>query len=224
MLVASFIRLTTFEFGTRYEKGFTVFAIFLLIISCIMLIGSSICIYKNQQNYEDEQFQQKYGEILADINPHSIGAAFFWVAFMLQRVLQVAIVIFLQNHAVFQIQLFLQVSIFYLIYIGWNRPYETKSQNNLELFNCTMTLFSGYSLIIFSDFTDIGKVRYDSAWNLIGLVAIVCLVNVVLQAKQSIGELVLYFRSNYPSWKLWLAQKKIFPRRLRVSEEQASNT
>ena len=48
-----------------------------------MLIGSSICIYKNQQNYEDEQFQQKYGEILADINPHSVGAAFFWVAFML---------------------------------------------------------------------------------------------------------------------------------------------
>ena len=83
MLVASFIRLTTFEFGTRYEKGFTVFAIFLLIMSSIMLIASSICIYKNQKNYEDEQFQQKYGEILADINPHSIGAAFFWVAFML---------------------------------------------------------------------------------------------------------------------------------------------
>jgi hypothetical protein len=46
-----------------------------------------------------------------------------------------------------------------------------------------MTLFAGYSLIIFSDFTDSGKVRYDSAWNLIGLVAIVCIVNVGLQAK-----------------------------------------
>jgi hypothetical protein len=101
MLIASFIRLTTFEFETRYEKGFTVFAILLLALSFITLIGSCICIYKNRTNYEDEEFQQKYGEILADVNPHSMGAAFFWVAFLLQRVMQVAIVIFLQNHAVF---------------------------------------------------------------------------------------------------------------------------
>jgi len=83
MLIASFIRLTTFEFGTSYEIGFTIFAILLLALSCITLIGSSICIYKNRQNYEDEKFQQNYGEILADVDPHSIGAAFFWVAFML---------------------------------------------------------------------------------------------------------------------------------------------
>ena len=72
-----------------------------------------------------------------------------------------------------------------------------------------MTLFAGYSLIIFSDFTDTGKVRYDSAWNLIGIVAIVCIVNVGLQAKQSISETVLYCRTNYPRWKLWWAAKVI---------------
>ena len=72
-----------------------------------------------------------------------------------------------------------------------------------------MTLFAGYSLIIFSDFTDSGKVRYDSAWNLIGIVAIVCIVNVGLQAKQSISETVLYCRTNYPRWKLWWAAKVI---------------
>jgi hypothetical protein len=112
-----------------------------------------------------------------------MGAAFYWVVFMLQRATQVAFVVFLQNKAVFQVQLFIQVAVFYLIYIGWNRPFEKNSQNNLELFNCTMTLFAGYSLIIFSDFTDSGKVRYDSAWNLIVIVAIVCIVNVVIQAK-----------------------------------------
>ena len=72
-----------------------------------------------------------------------------------------------------------------------------------------MTLFAGYSLIIFSDFTDTGKVRYDSAWNLIGIVAIVCIVNVGLQAKKSISETVLYFRMNYPRWKLWWTTKVI---------------
>jgi hypothetical protein len=87
MLISSFIRLTTFEFGTHYEKGFTVFAILLLVISLTTLIGSVICIYKNRHNYEDEEFQQKYGEILADVRPHSTGAAFFWVAFMLQRII-----------------------------------------------------------------------------------------------------------------------------------------
>ena len=87
MLIASFIRLTTFEFGTRYEKGFTVFAILLLVMSLTTLIGSIICLYKNRYNYEDQEFQQKYGEILADVRPHSMGAAFFWVAFMLQRII-----------------------------------------------------------------------------------------------------------------------------------------
>jgi hypothetical protein len=82
-----------------------------------------------------------------------------------------------------------------------------------------MTLFSGYSLIVFSDFTDNGKVRYDSAWNLIGLVAIVCIVNVGLQAKQSIGELVLYFRINYPKWKKWRTLKEILLGLSRESEE-----
>ena len=101
MLIASFIRLTTFEFGTIYEKGFTIFALLLLVLLIITLIWSSICIYKGRNNYEDEDFQQNYGEILADVHPHSVGAAFFWVAFMLQRVLQVAIVIFLQNKSIF---------------------------------------------------------------------------------------------------------------------------
>ena len=101
MLVASFIRLSTFEFGTRYEKGFTVFAIVLLGLSCITLFGTSICIYKNRTNYEDEEFQEKYGEILADVHPHSVGAASFWVVFMLQRVVHVTIVIFLQDRVVF---------------------------------------------------------------------------------------------------------------------------
>jgi hypothetical protein len=83
MLIASFIRLTTFEFGTIYEKGFTIFALLLLVLLIITLIWSSICIYKGRNNYEDEDFQQNYGEILADVHPHSVGAAFFWVAFML---------------------------------------------------------------------------------------------------------------------------------------------
>ena len=56
MLIASFIRLTTFEFGTRSEKGFTVFAILLLVMAVITLIGTSVCIYKNRLNYEDEEF------------------------------------------------------------------------------------------------------------------------------------------------------------------------
>jgi hypothetical protein len=49
------------------------------------LIGSGILIYKNRYNHEDKEFQEKYGEVLADIDPHSIGAAFYWVFFMLHR-------------------------------------------------------------------------------------------------------------------------------------------
>lgn len=93
--------MTTFEFGTRYEKGFTIFALVLLSLSLFVLIGFSIIIYHNRDNYENEEFLEKYGELLADVHPHSKGAAFFWVAFMLQRMAQCVIIVFLQGNSVF---------------------------------------------------------------------------------------------------------------------------
>ena len=93
------------------------------------------------------------------------------------------------------------MAVFYVIYIGWNRPLEINSQNNLELSTCVLTFFAEYSLIKFSDFNDSGKERDNKAWNLIGLVAIVCIINVGLQAKQSFSELVLCYKTNYRKFK-----------------------
>ena len=98
LVIAGFVRVTTFEFGTTYEKGLTVLAVIILIVCFGLLITFSVILYKNRHDYENEEFQAKYGELLADVNPHSTGAAFFWIAFMLQRITQNAIVVFFQGH------------------------------------------------------------------------------------------------------------------------------
>ena len=98
LVIAGFVRVTTFEFGTTYEKGLTVLSVIMLTVCFGLLITFSGILYKNRHDYENEEFQAKYGELLADVNPHSTGAAFFWIAFMLQRITQNAIVVFFQGH------------------------------------------------------------------------------------------------------------------------------
>ena len=101
MVIAGCIRMKTFELGTTYEKGLTIFSVIMLIFCLGLLIAFSVILYKNRDDYENKEFQEKYGELLADVNPHSAGAAFFWIAFMLQRIVQIVIVVFLQGYAVF---------------------------------------------------------------------------------------------------------------------------
>ncbi len=197
IVLAGFVRITTFEFGTSYEKGLTIFSVFMLVACLFLIIAFSVILYNNSVDYENEEFLEKYGELLADVRPHSTGAAFFWIYFMLQRVTQNSIVIFLQAHSIFQIQLFIFLSVFSVIYIGWNRPYETHQQNNLELFNCVCTLLASYNLAIFSNFTDSGKIRYQFAWYFIGIVIVVCLVNIVFQLKDSFQEVILRTKKKY---------------------------
>ena len=55
--------------------------------------------------------------------------------------------------------------------------------NNLELVNSVITLIAGYSLVVFSDFTDSGEARYRYAWSLILLVIILCILNIGVQIK-----------------------------------------
>jgi hypothetical protein len=83
IVLAGFVRITTFEFGTSYEKGLTIFSVLMLVACFFHIIAFSFILYKNRVDYENEEFLEKYGELLADVRPHSTGAAFFWIYFML---------------------------------------------------------------------------------------------------------------------------------------------
>jgi hypothetical protein len=56
MVISRFVRATTFEFGTVYEKALTVFSVFMLALCLVLLITFSVILYKNSDDYENEEF------------------------------------------------------------------------------------------------------------------------------------------------------------------------
>ena len=84
-----------------------------------------------------------------------------------------------------------------MIYVGIARPYVHEKFNNLELANASFTLLAGYSLVVFSDYTDNGKRRYQYAWVLIGLIALVCLINVIVQTGTTWDDVMPKLKQKY---------------------------
>jgi uncharacterized membrane protein len=56
MVIAGFVRVTTFELGTKYEKILTIFAVLILVLCLVLLITFSIILHKNRDDYENEEF------------------------------------------------------------------------------------------------------------------------------------------------------------------------
>jgi hypothetical protein len=61
--------------------------------------------------------------------------------------------------------------------IDW-RPFDSRTQNRLEIFNEGFTLFSNYLLIIFTEFTSV-ETRYGIGFIIIYLVLFVCALNII---------------------------------------------
>jgi hypothetical protein len=72
----------------------------MLVATFGILVMLNVILYRNRANYEDETFLQKYGELLKDLNTNTFAASFYYVFFLLQRILQCCIIVFLQHHAV----------------------------------------------------------------------------------------------------------------------------
>ena len=64
-----------------------------------------------------------------------------------------------------------------MLYVGYNRPYYLPSSNLMELINETLTLMCCYSLIMFSAFVPDAQTRFLCGWELVGLVALIVIIN-----------------------------------------------
>ena len=77
---------------------------------------------------------------------------FYYPAFLIKRILFIALPTFLSLFPYFQLQLALLVSVFFLIYYGVNKPHNQKRIFRLELFNISMEFLILYHMILFTDF------------------------------------------------------------------------
>ena len=87
--------MSNFEYDTAYEKLFTILAVVFLVIAISLPLAFAILIWKNRKDPENEDFEEKFGELYEGIDPNRLGAAFYWNLFVLQRMLQCAICVFL---------------------------------------------------------------------------------------------------------------------------------
>ena len=94
----------------------------------------------------------------------------FHVVYQLRRIIFVAISIYLKNLMVYQVIVILQMNVCIIIFQGLTECLETRTDNNLTLFNEWMITVSGFHMILFSDFVPDLEAQYIMGHSLNGIV------------------------------------------------------
>ena len=84
----------------------------------------------------------------------------FHVVYQVRRIVFVAISIYLKNLMAFQVMAILQMNVCKIIFQGLTEFLETRTDNNLELFNEWIISVSGIHMILFSDFVPDLEAQY----------------------------------------------------------------
>jgi hypothetical protein len=75
------------------------------------------------------------------------------------------------------VNVFMMLNNFNIIYIGWNKPYDSFSQNTLELFNYSMLQFFCYHLLLLANLMETPQHEYNVGWSIISCIGIFFVMN-----------------------------------------------
>jgi hypothetical protein len=102
------------------------------------------------------------------------------VFFLLRRLIFAFQCVFMINYQYAQIQTFMISSVFWIIYIGYYKPYKEVNLNYLEIFNEVCLFLSVYPLFVFTDFVADSKIKNSTGWWLIICTCTNILVNFII--------------------------------------------
>jgi hypothetical protein len=74
------------------------------------------------------------------------------IEFLAVRLLFVVITFSLARYPGILVNIYMLLNNLNIIYIGWYKPFDTKSQNNLELANSWMLHLVAYTLLLLANF------------------------------------------------------------------------
>lgn len=114
--------------------------------------------------------------------------------FILRRIYTIFTVIFYQESPVFQLQSYILISQFYLMYLVHVKPYESRLTNRLEIFNEGCILVVAYINLLLSDFVTDIDVHWNAGFALIGISLINFFVNLLVISVSSCISLSLRIR------------------------------
>ena len=116
----------------------------------------------------------------------SKSAVLYNAIFVLRRLSISLVLVFATDYAFLQIIFVIVQNLFTLSYLLTVRPFATKFQNYLEIFNETCVLATTYFILLFSDLIADIKIRYNLGWVMIGIVVFNILVNMVIMLIQTV--------------------------------------
>ena len=87
------------------------------------------------------------------------------------------------------VNIFMLLNNFNIIYVGWNKPYDSFSQNTLELFNLSMLDVFCYHLLLLANLMETPQHEYNVGWSIIACIGIFFTVNMGYMLSLSLRKL-----------------------------------
>ena len=107
------------------------------IIMALIIIPLGFCymLSRGQAQIESEIFKLKYGGLYEGIKTHSKPALYYFLLFVIRRILFLAIAFYMYESATLQFQCLYGLNLMSTIYIGLVQPKKYWLMNYIELFN-----------------------------------------------------------------------------------------
>mmetsp|Transcript_27971 Transcript_27971/g.42294 ORF Transcript_27971/g.42294 Transcript_27971/m.42294 type:complete len:228 (+) Transcript_27971:96-779(+) len=162
----------------------------------------------------EEGTQEKYPESLSvlfeEFELTSKPKALYQAFFLLRRLILVTILIFLRHQVFFQCLIISHLSILNLVYLTYFRPFESHSQNRIEIFNEFTVFLSSMTINSFLNGGVELTFREFTGWMLIGISCLNIIVNLLLLGGQTLSDLVGHLHSKWTGHQESMRIQEVF--------------
>lgn len=116
-------------------------------VACILMIIFPALVLsfmlKNRSRLPDRNLISRYGTLYQGIRTEQKSTVIHSFVFLLRRLCLVCLVVFFDDMEYFKPMIFMQISVLYLIWVGWSKPHDDKWYNFLEKLNeCGLIVIS----------------------------------------------------------------------------------
>jgi len=109
-------------------------------------------VLKKNRNYLFlSSVKQKFGSLYLGIRTDSFYRIYYVMEFLSVRFLFVTITFSLARYPGILVNMYMLLNNANIIYLGWFKPFDTRSQNNLELINSWMLHLIAYALLLLAN-------------------------------------------------------------------------
>jgi len=150
---------------------------------------------KHQPNLEQLQVKQLIGSLYLDVRTKEIQSFFYVFEFLIFRLLYVVLTTALINYPGLQVNIFMFLNNLNIIYLGLVEPFDTKSQQTLELTNFFLLNTVGYCVLLLANLMTSPEHEYKVCWSVIALVGLIFLINFAVVLTEIIKKLITVFKT-----------------------------